>query len=235
MNKQITKRAPRAKRMQLAVIEEPVTPIEEIPRILPRNPRKSRSKSRGGFGTNSIRKAKLHYNSTTIVAGVTAQFGVIQFQFDQFEGFADYSTVYDTYRLRKCEVRFMPKVNQQSLTGKAVATTIQVSYLLVVKDYDDSNVPSTLSELYQYNDIHIPKLFDEMTVSLRPKVSTQVYAGGITVGYAQSPDDTWLDVANNDIEHYGLKWGTSAGGASQTTFQEWYVIVTGWFEFQQPR
>lgn len=238
MNRKIIKRAPSVQHAQLAVIEQSVTPIEEVPRNLLSNAPKSRNKKRGsshGFGTNSIRKVKLHYQGTTVTSNVTAQFGVIQFQLDQFEGYADLAASYDAYRLLKCEVRFMPKVNQQSLTGKSVSTTTQVPYLIVVKDYDDSTPASTLSELFQYNDIHIPRLFDELTVSLKPKISGAVYMGGVSSGYAQLPSTTWIDIAYNDVEHYGLKWGTSGGGGSQTTFQEWYVIITGWFEFIQPR
>jgi hypothetical protein len=220
--------------------QEPVVDIEDSHTLitLPGRPMKSSRKargSRGGFGTQSPRKVKLHYQATGAVSGVTAQFGSYEFQLDQFSGYADWVSVSDAYRLLKIRMKFIPKVNVQSLTTKAVTTTSQISYIILVKDYDDSTTPTSITELLEYNEPIIPSMFEPFEVELKPKVSGAVFAGGVTNGYAQLPSTTWLDAANDDIAHYGVKWGTGATGASQTTFQEWYVFVTGWFEFRQPR
>lgn len=204
-----------------------------------RNPRNRKStiprsiKTR--FGADTPRAVKLHYQASSIVSGVTAQFGAYDFQLDQFEGYNDWSAVMDAYRLLKVKVRILPRVNVQSLTTQAVAGTSGIPFMLLAVDYDDVSVPSTLSELFQYTDVKVAKLFEETSITFKPRVSKAVYQSGGFTGYAQDDNTTWIDCASNDVEHYGLKWGTSSTGASQTTFPQYYVLVTGWFEFRQPR
>lgn len=187
------------------------------------------------FATDSPRSAVLHYRAAAIVGNVLSQFGAIHFQLDQFAGYLDWVSVSDAYRLLKASVRFIPRITVHSLAVQAVATTLVVSPLQVVIDYDDSSSLSTLTELDQYNQSFLSNPVKEMTIKLEPRVSSAVYAGGITNGYIQEDSDVWLDAGNDDIEHYGLKWGTWPSGGSQTTFQTWDVYVTGWFQFRQPR
>lgn len=220
---------------------EPVVDIEECHTLITPSaglPGKSRRRGRGGrggFGTDAPRKVKMHYQAGGVVSGVTAEFGAYEFQLDLFDGYADWKLISDAYRLLKVRMKFIPKVNVQTLTTKSVATTSQIPYIILVKDYDDSTSPTSIGELLQYNDPIIPSMFEPFEIELKPRVAGAVYAGGVTSGYSQQPGTTWLDIANDDISHYGVKWGTGSTGASQTTFQEWYVFVTGWFEFRQPR
>lgn len=173
----------------------------------------------------------MHYQESGVVSGVTAQFGGYQFALTDFQGYADWKDVSDAYRLLKVRMKFIPKVNVQSLTTKAVTTTSQISYIVLVRDYDDATSPTSIGELLQYNDPIIPSMFEPFEIELKPKVAGVVQVGGLS----QLPSSTWLDTQTDAVEHYGVKWGTGATGASQTTFQEWYVFVTGWFEFRQPR
>lgn len=217
---------------------------KEIKIIRSRNPRnrqlntKRSTKARislNRFGADSPRAVKLHYQASTIVSQVTASFGAYDFQLDQFEGYADWSAVMDAYRLLKVKVRILPRVNVQSLTTQAVAATGGIPFVLLAVDYDDATVPSSLSEVLQYTDVKVCKLFEETSITFRPKISKAVYQSGGFTGYAQDDANTWIDCASNDVEHYGLKYGVSSTGASQTTFPQYYVFVTGWFEFRQPR
>lgn len=187
------------------------------------------------MSVQSPRSVQMTYQETTIQANVTAQFGAIKFLASSFPAFADWAAAMDAYRLRKVRVLFQPKVNQHNLTTKAVATTTSPSVLLTALDYDDATALSTLSSIESYQSLKIHPLFDQASRNVVPKLARAAYSGGVFNGFTQDDSDVWVDAASNNVEYYGIKWATTATGGSQTTFPEWYVWVTGWFEFRQPR
>lgn len=191
--------------------------------------------TRGMSATNAVRAAKMHYSPSNITAGVTAQFGSYELQFDQLSGYADFAAVFDCYRIRKAKFQFFPHANVHNLTEVNTAAVAACRPILTAVDYDDSNTPSSIDELEQFNSVQVHDPYKPFALTFKPKPAGGVYAGGVTLGYSQLNDDTWIDCANDDVVHYGLKWGTYANGASQTVFQSWKVFVTAWVEFRQPR
>lgn len=196
--------------------------------------RNTRIAKASAYGADAPRCVRLTWDAGRITAGVTAQFGSFEFQLDQFSGFADYAAVFDSYRLKKIRATFIPNVNTHSLTGM-VAGTLRVAPIVTVIDYDDSNIPSSIDELLQFSTSKVQQPFQPFALEFKPRPATALYAGGVTPGYAQASPNTWIDCANDDVSHYGMKWGSIATGASQTVFQEWKVFFEGWFEFRQPR
>lgn len=190
---------------------------------------------KSGQRPDAPRCTELHYQAGIISAGVTAQFGSFEFQLDQFSGYADYSATFDAYRLRKVRLDFIPHCNTHNLAVVAPTTTNSIRPICTVLDFDDSNVPSSIVELEQYQTFKEHDPLSTFSIVLKPRPQLALYAGGVTLGYSPSSPNTWIDAANDDVVHYGVKWGTRPNGASQTTFQTWSVQVTGWFEFRQPR
>lgn len=187
------------------------------------------------YSDSAPHAVKLMYIDTTINSNVTSQYGGINFQLDKFNGFASYSAAFDSYRLRKVAVIFIPRVNDHTLANKATATTTVVAGIFTCKDYDDSSAPSSLGEIMEYGNAMIHGPFEQFEMKLRPKISMAAYQSGAFTGYTQADDTTWIDCASDDVEHYGIKWGTAPCGGSQTTFQDWDVYVKGWLEFRQNR
>lgn len=188
------------------------------------------------YSADKPRAIKMHYAvGGYINAAVPDAFGSFEFQLDQFSGYADLAAVFDAYRLTKVSVEFFPRSNTHNLAITATATTQNCPPIVTVIDYDDSNTPSSMTELEQFTTYKVHESFRPFKVTFRPRPALALYAGGVTPGYAQASPDTWIDCANDDVAHYGLKWGVFNGSASQTSFQAWKVVVTGWFEFRQPR
>ena len=73
-------------------------------------------------------------------------------------------------------------------------------------DHDDnSNI--SLSQIKEYERARhkVLRPNQELNIMLRPTTLTQVYRTSLTTGYSENAKRTWLDIAQGNIPHYGIK------------------------------
>jgi hypothetical protein len=151
--------------------------------------------------------------------------GGFNFTLQQLDQYAQLIYVFDQYRFDAIEVTFRP---QFTSNGMEAGTNIVVPLLYTVVDYDDSNaIPITT--LRQYDDC-AQSLYETQVRRFTPHCATAMYQGSFAgYGNVASP---WIDCSSSTVQHYGVKFGITAGNTGQTVLQNWAVTVRAKVSFK---
>lgn len=193
--------------------------------------------SAGGIGYtaggNGVYGSGILYGPPTSPSGYFA----LRFTAADIPQIATFAALFDCYKISKLVVKLIPVVSQYTQgANSTAAVAAQPQWLSTVIDYDDFAVPTTEGELLQYQTFkqsHPNKLHKRV---FTPAISMQAYkTGGTTIAYSQAKQK-WLDAANTDVEHYGLKGLINGPANSATQVQSaWKVYVTAYISFKQVR
>jgi len=150
----------------------------------------------GGLERTEIRI--LHaYQSAAITSAVTTVLGAISFTLSGFAGYSDLVQVYDQYRIIEVEVKFLP---QQTQITTGVVTN---GNLITAVDYDDANVPGSLTVLLGFENCVITRNVVQHVRKLVPRVAVNVYGGAFGAYGNATP---WIDSVSSAVNYYGLKY-----------------------------
>lgn len=162
--------------------------------------------------------------------GATVQFGGgMRFMLQSILENSDIQAMYDRYKIVGVKLKFLYQHNNASNnnTGNNVALPL-MSYSF---DGDDDQIPSTYGQLAvkQYTKQKILNGNYFSSLYLKPRITKEVYRTALTTGYT-SERACWLDCANNNIAHFGLKlwfnnWCPGATVLHQLTIQPTYYLA----------
>ena len=113
----------------------------------------------------------------------------------------EYTALFDSYRIKSVEVTMYSSMNTNQ------ATTQFLPNLGAVTDYDDAS-PIAWSEAAQYENFKVIQFAvpSKKVLRCRPVASCSVAnTGGVFVP-ASASRSTWMDCAQNNIQHYGHKF-----------------------------
>lgn len=146
------------------------------------------------------------------------------FKLDDVKGVADFADLYDRYKLTTCVLRFKLVTNPDAampLNSQVTATpwgnpTNWFPKLWYCPDYDD-NTAETLNELKERAKTKCVVLRPNKIVKIvvKPAVTVQTYRTATSTGYAPTWNQ-WIDMANRDVPHYGLKFVVDCCGIAPT-------------------
>lgn len=188
-----------------------------------------RMRPRRSIGYNTYSYKNFYYKSSAfqVVPG-TDTFGSINFALQGMIPVTQLSALqalYDSYSIKKCIVKLLPKFNSIDTTANSLVP------IFTVLDFDDSTLPTSLDQLYQYGTCR-------MTRGSAPHVRTvlpcaNVVVDGTTAG-AMIKRSPWLDLGNSNVPHFGLKYGLPAlpAGASPLDYD---LEVTTYVSFRGVR
>jgi len=186
-----------------------------------------------------IFKYRQYIYTTTITQGNAAAgdtLGTLAMILQQCNNDAAFSDLYDQYRIDYLEFTFYPTTTLADLAdqlGPAVPPVPALIYTVV--DRDDQTTPVNLAELYEYQTIETHNTGQQFTLRFKPgTVGTMVNAAGTQVA-ARNEISPWLDIAQNTIRHYGVKYGITAGAASQLGLSAWRVDLYAGLSFKYIR
>jgi len=174
---------------------------------------------------NQVFSDILSFTSPNVITSSTtlAVFNSVVFTANTFGQFADYSPVFDQYRIIAVEAIFRPTAN--SITQ----STQSAGEFTVVIDQDDAVVPTNLTQLQEYG-VQITKPgYKKIRRCFKPHVAMAAYSGAFTSFANQK--DMWLDVGSPGIQHYGLKMGWTT--TSQVYAYD--MTVRAHFQFKSTR
>jgi len=164
----------------------------------------------------------LQQNSATPVLGAIA------FVLNDLNQASTFASMFDQYRFEEVHFRLTTRNNAVS-TFLNAATTEDVPYLLFVVDRDDSTAVGTLPALGEYDNVQQISGISNLDIILQPSVAPAIFSGGAFSGYSIARgDDTWVDIANLSVPHYGIKFGISALDVSTTA--KWSYDITAWYK-----
>lgn len=115
---------------------------------------------------------------------------------------ADFSNLYDQYRLNYIVYKFWLKIDPSSQT----ASTASYPKLYWYRDYDDGAPPSNLNEIRENQKCKMAVMYPNRPVSVKwkPNVLGALYQSAIATQYSPKFSQ-WLSMATTNTIHYGVK------------------------------
>ena len=157
-----------------------------------------------------IRLYKRHSDYFALpVNGVTGAYGALVFTLASVPGSAEFTTLYDQYKINAVSVCFYPK--QTAVTSLITTDNIRANARIATAiDYNDDTVPLTMDVLREYESCEVDVIVNKHERYI-PKPLFLNNSGQNVNG--------WVSTANPSTRFYGLKYGiepTQAVGASFT-------------------
>lgn len=145
------------------------------------------------------------YTATTTPLTDSPIAKAFSFQLTDLPNVTEYSSLFDQYKINGIQLRIIPKVSVTT-QGSASGTTQTVGYGQVVSciDFDDAANPTGKDELLQYQNAKITRSTSIHTRFIKPRILDTVWVNSISSGY-QSVRPNWVDLANTNMPHYGIK------------------------------
>lgn len=156
----------------------------------------------------------------------TEQTGVgIQFQLDQAIDYTDFTALFDRYKIVGVKLKVMYQCNSAMSAYPGALPIMTYAF-----DCDDNTSPANKNAVATklYAKTRVLNANRPFTIFFKPRITKQVYHGGITSGYT-SEKSTWIDCSNPDVAHYGMKiwinnWLTDTDVANKLTITPTYYI-----------
>lgn len=159
-------------------------------------------------------------NKTSIsgTSGTTNTYGQIHFELADLPSFAEYTALYDFFKINAVKVMFIPLSNVTLLPFHGAATDLNYNLqtefsnrFMTVIDYNDRNVPSDMNTLRQYSNCRVSTNNRVVKRFFHPKPTVAMDEDsehGSVYGIAQTTGPTpWISTSSNQCEYYGLKYG----------------------------
>lgn len=144
----------------------------------------------------------------TVQAGAD-RFSSLNFRLNQIPNVAELTALYDQYKINGVKVEVIPQfdTNTQAGTAPNVLTSHIMSQNWHCIDYDDAVVPTTMDTLLQYQNVKRQSCNRIIKRFIKPKFADTIFASGVISGYR--PQNGFIDVTYDNVEHYGMKFGFS--------------------------
>lgn len=133
-------------------------------------------------------------------------FGAFWVELSQLANYTSFATVFDEYCIMEVEALITPSATESS-TGNSYG-----QYTTAI-DEDDSNVPTSTAALLNYESAITTNTDVAHYHRWKPQFSVATYSGTFT---SYSPSSGWVDIASPTVRHYGLKFGQTIAGVTQT-------------------
>lgn len=160
----------------------------------------------------------------------------LRFQIADIQNITSMAALFDSYRINKVVVKFIPTQPDTTGTGYGTPAGLIPPLLCTVIDRDDVTVPSSLSELEQYESYKETPATSKHTRALVPALAQQAYkSSGTTIAYTQTYKK-WCDFAQTDVDHYGIHGAIYSNPTAANNWKvAYYVKVVMYFSCKQIR
>jgi len=164
-------------------------------------------------------------NSVSLALTAAPPFlSAVYFQFSSIITYADFTNLYDEYRINCCVLKFYclnGALNQPTDIDTGSSNQMM---LHTVIDTDDANTPGSIAELENYG-TYKQTLFKGgvcYKFKVYPRQAAAVYRGGATWGYATRKG--WVDMGSTDVQHYGFKWAVDGYNVATANQHPTFII-----------
>lgn len=159
----------------------------------------------------------------------------LNFRLDQVINYTDITALADKYKIKGAYVRVYYNNSNSSSSTQGGMPVVQY-----VTDHDDKLVPSSVNALREKMGVQF-KTFKNASsyvgIKVIPRPNREVFASGVITGYETPSRPLWLDCANPNIEHFGVKGILSsvylpANGTAASLFKFDIALVVEAKDFQ---
>lgn len=168
-------------------------------------------------------KRQLYIPSDLLASGGTSLNFARGFSLSQLPGVAEFTTLFDQYRILKIKARWMPRANSAELYANNT-----IGSLFTVVDYDDVGTPTAINDLMQYQNLKTTRHVGEHVRVFKPQFNVNT---GLT---GNRPSRGWLDMNDTTIVHHGIKGHLQGNGNAAVTVI-YDCILTFWVAFKNVR
>lgn len=166
--------------------------------------------------------------------GATAVLGAVAFRLDDLGQSSTFAALFDQYRIDKVLLRFTARNNAVNVFNTA-SPNGSVPMVYVTQDRDDASAPASISALKEYDKTVIMNGFSSCDVMIEARPTISAFASGAFSGYVTPDIEPWLDMANTDVPHYGVKFGIVPLTATTTSAWTWDVDAYYYVSFRNIR
>lgn len=159
------------------------------------------------------------------------------FSLDDLPNKSEYGALYDQYKLNGVSLKIIPKA--QAFQGASTGTINSIGYnpCMTVIDYDDADTPASKEVLLQYGTCKYTGPNRTHTRFIKPKIKVPAWVSS-TSSFGYSSDRAkWIDMSNQTVQHYGIKWWVDApllGSTSESSIT-YTVMATYYFQCKNTR
>lgn len=163
-------------------------------------------------------------NGTLVATSLADTNFAFTFTLNAFPDFADFTALFDQYRIGPCKVTFTPQGSVEAVLNTVIGTVI---------DYDDA-VLVPMTGLQEYSTFQLNGLGRMFERVLQPRAANAAYSGVFT-SFALMPPNTWVDVASPGVIYYGLKGQIPATTFTGGPYNVYSVQSTAILQFRNSR
>lgn len=191
------------------------------------------------YGINGVPAAPTYVNSSIWSLGFTLG-GVQTYINGTFvanapnTNYAEYTALFDSYRIRKVEITMIYNSNSSSISGSP-----SLPVMSMANDYDDVNSTS-LSSLQQYDSYRLVQFGNntnngKVLHRVSPMIGTVIETTGGSAIAGQNSNKTWIDCNNGTILYCGVKGNYDNMNQSSATLGYVTFYVKYFVEFKNTR
>lgn len=146
----------------------------------------------------------------TTNTGVSTASASMYFTLADIPNVSEFTTLFDFYRLNRVlvTIKMIPVPDATNQPASTTLTNFMNWYPTIwyVRDQDD-NSSMTLPQIKEFEKVKHKVLSPnrEVKIILRPTTLTQTYRSTLTTGYKIDTSKQYIDIAQSDVPHYGLK------------------------------
>lgn len=173
--------------------------------------------------------------SGTVAAGVK-MYGEFTYQFslEHVHNYTEFTNLFDSYRINKVVVRFIPRASSAESSGNSNSTVPAISpNIHIVKDYDDNTLPSAgetgLRQLREYSSYKVRRFLNSFAVVIRPKIQGTAYGYDNILEMNTKKMGAWINTDRNNVKHLGFKGTIEAVNPSSALNHVNFEIVTTYY------
>lgn len=138
------------------------------------------------------------------LSSVNPIYGAFNFSLSDLPNASEFTSLYDMYKINCVKITFYPQQTVSNSINTAYNANASSRFFTVI-DYNDSNSPTSLDELRQYQSCKItPVLRQHKRVIYKPKILD-------TNGFSISP---WMSTATPNANYLGLKYAAEPTDAT---------------------
>lgn len=135
------------------------------------------------------------------VAATGNQYGGSVFSLDQVPGYAEYTAMFDFYKIKAVKIQFVPASDITLGTSVPSYETRNFDRIFTAIDYNDAGVVTSVDTIRQYKNCKWSSRNIIHTRYFKPRIV--VDQGSTDIEYRAQP---WVSSTNYDQDYYSIKW-----------------------------
>jgi hypothetical protein len=167
-------------------------------------------------------------SSSQLVATPTAGANLTYyFQLSNLANATSFENVFDQYRIVAIRQTVRPDNNAVGLVTNSTTSLVDLYWVI---DYDNTSNLGSTGAAISYDNCMILAPGESGSRTFCPRIAVAAYSGAFT-SFANM-QDSWIDSASPNVQHYGTKFYVPGATAAQTLLQSWEIRTEYWVEFR---